>query len=140
TSVGAVLFDEFHERSLDADLGLALALDAKHALREDLRLLIMSATLDGARVAELLRNAPVIRSDGRAFPVETRYLGRDPGQPIEDQMAAALMRALRSEPGSVLAFLPGQRQIRRVADGLAGQLDDALIKAVPLLGGLDIRE
>src|SRR5690606_23206823 len=96
TGVGAVLFDEFHERSLDADLGLALALDAKHALREDLRLLIMSATLDGARVAELLGGAPVIRSDGRAFPVETRYLGRDPAQPIEDQMAAAIVRALRS--------------------------------------------
>src|SRR5690606_21778625 len=140
TGVGAVLFDEFHERSLDADLGLALALDAKHALREDLRLLIMSATLDGARVAELLGGGPVIQSEGRAFPVETRYLGRDPGQPIEDQMAAAILRALRSEPGSVLAFLPGQREIRRVADRLADQIDDARIKVVPLHGGLDIRE
>ncbi|MFO7298360.1 MAG: ATP-dependent helicase HrpB, partial [Pseudomonadota bacterium] len=140
TGVGAVLFDEFHERSLDADLGLALALDAKHALREDLRLLIMSATLDGARVAELLGEAPVIRSEGRAFPVETRYLGRNPAQPIEDQMAAAIVRALRSEPGSVLAFLPGQREIRRVADRLADQIDDARIKVVPLHGGLDIRE
>ena len=138
--VGAVLFDEFHERSLDADLGLALALDAKHALREDLRLLIMSATLDGARVAELLGEAPVIRSEGRAFPVETRYLGRNPAQPIEDQMAAAIVRALRSEPGSVLAFLPGQREIRRVADRLADQIDDARIKVVPLHGGLDIRK
>src|SRR5690606_39867128 len=80
--VGAVLFDEFHERSLDADLGLALALDAKSALREDLRLLVMSATLDGARVADLLGGAPVIQSEGRTFPVETRYVGRRPDQSI----------------------------------------------------------
>src|SRR4051812_49455165 len=76
--VAAVLFDEFHERSLDADLGLALALDGQGGLREDLRLLVMSATLDGARVARLLGAAPVIRAEGRAFAVETRYLGRDP--------------------------------------------------------------
>src|SRR3954471_22053959 len=83
--VAAVLFDEFHERSLDADLGLALALDAQGGLREDLRLLVMSATLDGARVAKLLGNAPVVASEGRAYPVETRYLGRDPNRRIEDQ-------------------------------------------------------
>ncbi len=77
SGVACVLFDEFHERSLDADLGLALALDAQGALREDLRLLVMSATLDGARVAALMGDAPVIESAGRAFPVETRYLGRD---------------------------------------------------------------
>ena len=75
--VAAVLFDEFHERSLDADLGLALARDVQQGLRDDLRLLVMSATLDGARVAKLLGDAPVIESEGRAFPVETRYLGRD---------------------------------------------------------------
>ena len=75
--IAAVLFDEFHERSLDADLGLALARDAQQGLREDLKLLVMSATLDGARVAKLLGDAPVIESEGRAFPVETRYLGRD---------------------------------------------------------------
>ena len=75
--VAAVLFDEFHERSLDADLGLALALDAQRGLREDLRILAMSATIDGARVAALLGNAPVIESKGRAFDVETRYLGRE---------------------------------------------------------------
>ena len=79
--VAAVLFDEFHERSLDADLGLALARDAQQGLREDLQLLVMSATLDGARVAALLGDAPVIESEGRAFPVETRYLGRDPRAP-----------------------------------------------------------
>src|SRR5206468_3298229 len=83
SDVAAVLFDEFHERSLDADLGLALAYDVQRALREDLKLLVMSATLDGARVGALLGDAPVVESSGRAFPVETRYLGRDPRQPIE---------------------------------------------------------
>src|SRR5918997_2183047 len=102
TGIAGVLFDEFHERSLDADLGLALALDAQGGLREDLRLLVMSATLDGARVAGLLGEAPVIRSEGRAYPVDTRYLGRDPGRRIEDVVAEAALRALRTDPGSVL--------------------------------------
>ena len=88
--VAAVLFDEFHERSLDADLGLALARDAQTGLREDLRILVMSATLDGARVARLLGDAPVVASEGRAFPVETRYLGRKPDVPLERQMADAI--------------------------------------------------
>ena len=92
--IAAVLFDEFHERSLDADLGLALARDAQQGLRDDLKLLVMSATLDGARVAKLLGDAPVIESQGRAFPVETRYLGRDPRAPIERQVADAVARAL----------------------------------------------
>jgi len=137
--VGAVLFDEFHERSLDADLGLALALDSQHALREDLRLLVMSATLDGARVADLIGDAPVIRSEGRAFPVETRYVGRDPARRIEDQTTAAILEALRLEHGSVLAFLPGQREIRRVAERLVVRLSDASVRVVPLHGGLDPR-
>src|SRR5918996_6640318 len=85
--VAAVLFDEFHERSLDADLGLALARDSQQDLREDLRLLVMSATLDGARIAKLLGGAPVIASEGRAFPVDTRYVGRKVDAPIERQMA-----------------------------------------------------
>jgi ATP-dependent helicase HrpB len=105
--VGAVLFDEFHERSLDADLGLALARDAQQGLREDLRLLVMSATIDGARIARLLGDAPVITSEGRAFPVETRYLGRDMRTHIEPQMAEAIARVVRSDDGSVLAFLAG---------------------------------
>src|SRR5271168_856661 len=92
--VAAVLFDEFHERSLDADLGLALARDAQQGLREDLRLLVMSATIDGARVAGLLGHAPVIESEGRAFAVETRYAGRDAGM-IESQMADTISRAMR---------------------------------------------
>src|SRR6202000_3411029 len=111
--IAAVLFDEFHERSLDADLGLALARDAQAGLREDLRLLVMSATLDGARVATLLGNAPVVESEGRAYPVETRYLGRDPRERIERQVADAVERALRAETGSVLVFLPGAGEIRR---------------------------
>src|SRR3990170_6187856 len=101
-NVAAVLFDEFHERSLDADAGLALARDAQSALCEHLKLVVMSATLDGARVAALLGGAPVIAGEGRAFPVETRYFGRDPAKPIEVQVADAVMRALRAEPGSLL--------------------------------------
>ena len=97
--VAAVLFDEFHERSLDADLGLALARDAQQGLRDDLKLVVMSATIDGARVAKLLGDAPVIESQGRAFPVETRYLGRDPRQPIERQVADATARTLRADAG-----------------------------------------
>src|SRR5262249_53594266 len=111
--IAAVLFDEFHERSLDADLGLALAFDVQRGLREDLKLLVMSATRDGAKVADLLGNAPVIESAGRAFPVETRYLGRDLRVPLEAQVADAVTRALRADPGSVLAFLPGAAEIRR---------------------------
>src|SRR5262249_30279217 len=113
--IAAVLFDEFHERSLDADLGLALARDVQQGLREDLKLLVMSATLDGARVARLLGDAPLIESQGRAFDVETRYLGRDSRAPIERQVADAIAGALRSERGSVLTFLPGVAEIRRTA-------------------------
>lgn len=138
--VSAVLFDEFHERSLDADMGLALALDAQGGLREDLRLLVMSATLDGARVAALLGpQAPVIESEGRSYPVETRYLGRDPAQRIEDQVVAATLRALRAEPGSVLVFLPGQGEIRRVEERLCERLADPAIAVAPLYGAMDMR-
>ncbi|MGB9166536.1 MAG: DEAD/DEAH box helicase, partial [Rhodomicrobium sp.] len=137
SGVGAVLFDEFHERSLDADLGLALALDSQRGLRDDLRILPMSATLDGARVARLLGQAPVIESIGRAFPVETRYLGRDDKARIEDQMADAVMRALRAEPGSILAFLPGQGEIRRVEERLRERIGDPAIVLAPLYGAMD---
>ncbi|MBO0718501.1 MAG: ATP-dependent helicase HrpB, partial [Rhizobiales bacterium] len=91
--VSAVLFDEFHERSLDADLGLALAREAQQGLREDLKILVMSATIDGARVGALLGDAPVIESAGRIFPVETRYVGRD-ARPIEPQLADTIARAM----------------------------------------------
>ena len=136
--IGAVLFDEFHERSLDADLGLALALDAKVGLRDDLRLLVMSATLDGGRIARLLDDAPLITSEGRAFPVETRYLGRDPHARVEDQMADAIQRALRAEPGSILAFLPGQGEITRLAERLAERVREPDIDITPLFGAMDM--
>jgi ATP-dependent helicase HrpB len=137
SGVAAVLFDEFHERSLDADLGLALARDGQTGLREDLRILVMSATLDGARVAKLLGEAPVIASEGRAFPVETRYLGRKADAPLERQMADAIATALRADPGSVLAFLPGAAEIRRTQNFLTERVHDAAIEIVPLYGALD---
>lgn len=137
--VGAVLFDEFHERSMDADLGLALALDCQRGLREDLRIMPMSATLDGARVADLLGEAPVIESLGRAFPVETRYLGRDPTARIEEQVADAVVRALRAEPGSILAFLPGQGEIRRVEERLRERISDPDVRIAPLFGAMDMK-
>jgi ATP-dependent helicase HrpB len=137
TGVAAVIFDEFHERSLDADLGLALARDAQTGLREDLRILVMSATLDGARVAKLLGDAPVIASEGRAFPVETRHLGRKADAPLERQMADAIAMALRADPGSVLAFLPGAAEIRRTQNFLGERIHDASIEIVPLFGALD---
>jgi ATP-dependent helicase HrpB len=138
--VAAVLFDEFHERSLDADLGLALTRDAQQGLRDDLKLLVMSATLDAARVAALLGNAPVIESEGRAFPVETRYLGRDPRAPIERQVADAVERTLRVEPGSLLVFLPGAGEIRRTEALLGERIRDAAVDVVALFGALDARE
>jgi ATP-dependent helicase HrpB len=136
--VAAVLFDEFHERSLDGDLGLALALDAAGALRPDLRLLVMSATLDGARVAALMGDAPVIASEGRAFPVETRHVDRDPLRRFEDQMAETIVRAMASDPGSALAFLPGQAEISRVAERLEGRLPG--VRIAPLHGSLGAAE
>jgi ATP-dependent helicase HrpB len=136
--VSAVIFDEFHERSLDGDFGLALALDVQGALRPDLRLLVMSATLDGARVAKLLSEAPVIESEGRAFPVDIRYDDRPAGTAIEDAMAKAVRAALAGEQGSVLAFLPGQREIERTAERLQGNVA-ADTDIVPLYGQLDNR-
>lgn len=137
SGVAAILFDEFHERSLDADMGLALARDAQLGLREDLRILVMSATLDGARVAKLLGEAPVVESEGRAYPVETRYLGRQADAPIERQMADAIASALRADSGSVLAFLPGAAEIRRTQNFLSERVQDASIEIVPLFGALD---
>jgi ATP-dependent helicase HrpB len=137
SGVAAVLFDEFHERSLDADLGLALARDSQVGLREDLRILVMSATLDGARVGKLLGDAPVVASEGRAFPVETRYLGRKADAPIERQMADAIATALRADPGSVLAFLPGAAEIRRTQNFLTERVHDTSVEIVPLFGALD---
>jgi len=138
--VAAVLFDEFHERSLDADLGLALARDVQQGLREDLKILVMSATLDGARVAALLGNAPVVASEGRAFAVETRYLGRDQRAPIERQVVEVVLRGLRADTGSLLVFLPGAAEIRRTETMLKERVDDANVDIVALFGALDARE
>ncbi|MGD9540560.1 ATP-dependent helicase HrpB [Methylocystis sp.] len=133
--VAGVLFDEYHERSLDADLGLALALDAQAGLRDDLRLIAMSATLDGARVAGQM-GAQIVESAGRAFPIETIYLGRDDAR-IEDAMTRAVLRALRDEGGSILAFLPGQGEIMRVASRLAESRMPDNVDVAPLYGALD---
>ena len=137
--VAAVLFDEFHERSLDADLSLALALDAQPALREDLRLLVMSATLDGARVASLMTGAAQIESEGRAFPVESRYVGRDPRARIEDDVARVTAEAFANETGSILVFLPGQGEITRVAALLSERIRIPTVDIAPLYGAMDSR-
>jgi ATP-dependent helicase HrpB len=137
--VAGVLFDEFHERSLDADLGLALALDAQGALSENLRILVMSATLDGARVRALLADAPLIESEGRAYPVQTRYVGRNPGARIEDEVARATLEAFGRESGSILVFLPGMGEIRRVAETLAARVGRGDVDIAPLYGALDSR-
>jgi ATP-dependent helicase HrpB len=136
--IAAVLFDEFHERSLDGDFGLALALDVQGALRPDLRLLVMSATIDGARVARLLGDAPVVTSEGRRFPVDIRYRERAADMRIDEAVARAVREALVEESGSVLAFLPGQREIERAAEQLAGRVPDN-VDVVPLFGNLDSR-
>jgi ATP-dependent helicase HrpB len=133
--VALVIFDEFHERSLDADFGLALALDVRAGLRDDLRILVMSATLDMARVAALMGDAPQIESMGRSFPVDVRYQDRDTSQPIEDVMARAISDSHGRESGSILAFLPGQREILRTAERLEGRFGPDTIIA-PLYGNL----
>ncbi|MCK6103170.1 MULTISPECIES: ATP-dependent helicase HrpB [unclassified Brevundimonas] len=135
--VGAVLFDEFHERSLDADLGLALARETQGLLREDLRLLVMSATLDVVGVSRLLDGAPVIEAEGRAFPVETRYLGRNPAERLEEAVAGACLTALGEESGSILVFLPGQGEIHRVSRLVKERLRLGDVDVTPLYGGLD---
>ncbi|MGE3141964.1 MAG: ATP-dependent helicase HrpB [Hyphomonadaceae bacterium] len=134
--VAAVLFDEFHERSLEADLGLALARDAQQGLREDLRLVVMSATLDVARVAALLGDAPVIASEGRAFPVTIRYRSRAPGAPFEGEVAAAVRAAMAAAEGDALVFLPGAREIERTAVLLRESVRDPAVEIHTLYGAL----
>src|ERR1700761_8284132 len=138
--VAAVLFDEFHERSLDADLGLALARYTQGLLREDLRILVMSATLDGARVSALLGDCPVVESQGRMYPVETRYAGRDPAAKLEEQIARLCLRVLGEETGSQLVFLPGQGEIKRVERLIAERLRLPDVDVCPLYGALDPAE
>ncbi|HET8613362.1 MAG TPA: helicase-related protein, partial [Sphingomonas sp.] len=142
--VSAVLFDEVHERSLDSDFGLALALDAQAALRPDLRLAAMSATLDGARFARLMgEGAALIESAGRSFPIDLRHIGRAPSQRIEEAMAAAIRRALGEESeGGLLAFLPGVAEIERTFALLGERLDRLPdnVKLHRLHGSLDPAE
>jgi ATP-dependent helicase HrpB len=136
--VSAVLFDEVHERSLDNDLALALTLDAADGLRPDLRLLAMSATLDGERFGRLLGGPPRIESEGRSFPLTLRHLGRDPAARIELQVAAACRRALAEHEGSLLAFLPGVAEIERTAEALGPLPRDVVLHR--LHGAVDPRE
>ncbi len=130
--VSAVLFDEAHERHLDSDLGLALAIEARAVLREDLRLVVMSATIDGARFADLLGNAPVVESAGKAHPLAIRWLGARPELRIDDAMCTAILTAWREESGDLLAFLPGVGEIERTRERLAEKLPAALV--LPLHG------
>ncbi|MEQ9346640.1 MAG: ATP-dependent helicase HrpB [Thalassospira sp.] len=142
TGIGAVIFDEFHERSLDADLGLALALETQGALRDDLRILVMSATLDGDPIAALMGDCAVITSDGRAYPVETTYIVPKPDNwgniRIDAEMTAAIKTALHDQNGSILAFLPGQGEITRVEASLKQSVAADVVIA-PLYGAMDAR-
>ncbi len=137
--VSAVIFDEFHERSLDADFGLALMLDVQSALRDDLRVLVMSATLDVERVAGLLGEPPVIKSEGRTFPIDIQHRDRAPNERIEDAMTRAIAEAHANDTGSILAFLPGQAEILRTAERLAGRFGPETV-VVPLYGNLSQKD
>ncbi|WP_373232592.1 ATP-dependent helicase HrpB [Cohnella sp.] len=134
--VGLVIFDEFHERSLQADLGLALCIQTQAILRDDLRLLVMSATLDAMPVADILGGAPIVRSEGRSFPVETIYRPRASSMYIEDAVVQATQDALRSHEGDLLVFLPGIGEIRAVETKLREKLGDSSIRLCPLHGSL----
>ncbi|WP_336986879.1 ATP-dependent helicase HrpB [Altererythrobacter aquiaggeris] len=133
TGISAVVFDEAHERHLDSDLGLALTIESKQILRDDLRILVMSATIDGTRFSGLLGGGTrIIESQGKAYPLELRWLGSSPELPIEDAMAAAILTARRETDGDILAFLPGVREIERVRERLETRLKDTPI--LPLHG------
>ena len=136
TGVGLVIFDEFHERSLDADLGLALCRDIQGVLNEALRLLVMSATLDPVPVAALLDDAPLIRCDGRTFPVETRYVVRPQTRPVERAVAAVIRRSIAAGEGNLLVFLPGAPEIGRVARLLEKENLPSGWRVAPLYGNL----
>ncbi|WP_339266114.1 ATP-dependent helicase HrpB [Paenibacillus sp. FSL K6-1330] len=130
TGIGMIIFDEFHERNLQADTGLAFAMESQSVLREDLRLLVMSATLEAAPVAKLLGDAPIIVSEGRAFPVSTHYLRSFSLEELHKGAASAIMRSLSEQEGDILVFLPGAREIRRTANELLrmGLREDVVIR------------
>ena len=140
SGVGLLIFDEFHERSLDADLGLAMALDIQRGLRDDLKILVMSATLDAARVSAHLGGAPVIDAPGRVFPVETRYLDKAQRQTISADAARAVHRALEETDKSILVFLPGEAEIRRTEDALNGPALPRGTVVRPLYGAMSFAE
>jgi len=135
SDVSAVLFDEAHERHLDSDLGLALALESQAVLREDLRIVVMSATIDGARFARVMQDAPVIESEGRAHPLRIAWLGSRAELRTYEAMTSAVLQAWREEEGDVLAFLPGVGEIERTRERLAGRLPDVPI--LPLHGQVE---
>ncbi|KMJ11992.1 ATP-dependent helicase HrpB [Serratia marcescens] len=137
--VSLVILDEFHERSLQADLALALLLDVQQGLRDDLKLLIMSATLDNARLSQLLPEAPVVVSEGRSFPVERQYQPLASHQRLEDGVAAAVKRLLAEQPGSLLLFLPGVAEINRVLERLTGEVASDT-DLCPLYGALPLAQ
>jgi len=138
--VGVLIFDEFHERSLDADLGLALALDIQRALRPDLKILVMSATLDEQAVSALLGGVPVIACAHRPYPVETRYVDKPVGDDLSREMASLIRRAVAEEEGSVLAFLPGEGEIRRTAALLEAASLGSDVLLTPLYGALTVED
>lgn len=134
TGIGLIIFDEFHERSLHADLGLALARDVQKNWRDNLKILVMSATLDGTAVSKILDNAPVIESAGRSYPVAMYYRARDKNAAIENHTAQVVLQALKEQAGDILVFLPGQREIRRVQTLLENNVSTADIKIHALYG------
>jgi ATP-dependent helicase HrpB len=138
--VGLVIFDEFHERNLHADVGLALTLQTRALLREDLGILVMSATLEGAPIAALLGGAPIVTSAGRAFPVETRHVPRRSEQRLESHVVSTVRDVLARETGDVLVFLPGAGEIRRVASMLEQPSLPAGVRVVPLHGTLPLEQ
>src|SRR3982075_206622 len=135
--IGCVIFDEFHERSLNADLGLALCIECQQNLREDLRVLVMSATLDSQPIAKLLGDAPIVAARGRSFEVATEYIARRPEVYLEQQMAQVVRTALREHDGDILCFLPGAAEIRRVQRALDDSGLDRHVRVLPLYGELD---
>jgi ATP-dependent helicase HrpB len=136
--VGLVIFDEFHERSLHADLALALCLQSQNFLRPDLRLLIMSATLDAEKISSKIGNAPVVTSQGKQFPVEIKYLPIDKNEFLTNEVARTVKKALREETGDVLVFLPGAGEINRVFDLLSPELNE--VELYPLFGDLPFKK
>lgn len=135
--VGMVIFDEFHERSLHSDLSLALCRDLQQILREDLRILIMSATLDGMQLSSVLDQAPVITSKGRQYPIEVRYTAIDANAPIAGQVTTVISKILKEETGDMLVFLPGVREIQQTADMLNERCSDIAVR--PLYGELSLQ-